>query len=1137
MTLDQIFRKIGCISHPPKGRFRFFCLATYVIMVFSRDSVLAEIEPAYTNPVAATLTNILQVRRIAPRQEAVSCSVRLEGIVLWVSHARDQLIFQDDSGGVAVQMDLRNQPSVQPKQRVLMEGTCLADHRGLNFGAVIDNDGIHASTENSVGLYLSAGIHPISIEWFNGPADYELGLECMGPGMPRQRVPDAALFRTETGLTGSTNLLTHGLDYRCYEGEWDRLPDFSQLPVLKNGTVSNFDLKVRTRDTNVGLVFSGYFEAPRGGGYEFRLKSDDGSKLYISDRPLRLEMLGKAAWPAPHALFPGQIVPEALEYQWGEMEGIVTRVSEVYEGAIIELTSGTGRAYLKVTDRNYDYLKLLLHSRVKATGICQNVSSVDGQTVPSLLVPDLKEMTIVEMSPRLWTDFPILTIRSLVETELLETTGAIIHVSGTVCSNSQNQHLVIDDGTGRILFDTPQPPPQIGARVEALGWWSPDGENMVLQGGFYRELSQKANNNTEGLPVLTKAINVKSLSRVEAQRGYPIRIQGVITACIGTGPDFVIQDSTWSVYCYWHWSMDGRSPKIGEYWEIEGKSSLAFAPNVEVQRAIYLRPGILPEPLRPTRDELINGSLDTQYIEIQGIATAIEANSLTLLTRDGKVQLGLNPLEAKTLKSFEGALIRIRGVSAPARLYNISVSVDEPAPSNPFATPLKRAADLLSFDARANALRRVKIAGQVLHELQGEYFLMDGTNGLRFKPNSPVELQAGDLVDVVGFPDMNGPSPVLREALVRLTGKAKLPAAWRLPEAGMLNGKRDATLVCIESRLVDLSADHSGQTLELQAGTRNYVARLAKNRGILPDILPGSLLELTGVYVGQGGDRASGRDIDSFELLLNSPSDIRVLARPSWWTFRHTLTVIGGMVLVILIALVWITLLRRQVEERTLQLTSEIKSREQAESQQALEAERARIAQDLHDDLGATLTEIRFLSAVESRDPLLPSATRSQLMEVSEKSHHMVSSLDEIVWAVNPANDSLPSLASYLRHVAEEFFCTAKVRCRLDVDESLPSVALTSEARHNLYLIVREALNNIAKHSQATEAWLRIHWKDQTLHIVVEDNGCGFVASGAVPHGNGLANMHRRLEKIGGRFECDTRPGSGTVCRIHLPFK
>jgi signal transduction histidine kinase len=146
-----------------------------------------------------------------------------------------------------------------------------------------------------------------------------------------------------------------------------------------------------------------------------------------------------------------------------------------------------------------------------------------------------------------------------------------------------------------------------------------------------------------------------------------------------------------------------------------------------------------------------------------------------------------------------------------------------------------------------------------------------------------------------------------------------------------------------------------------------------------------------------------------------------------------------------------------------------------------------------------------------------------------------VASLDEIVWAVNPANDSVPSLASYLRHVAEEQFRSTTVRCRMDVDESLPAVALSSEVRHNLYLCIREALHNAAKHARASEVWLRIHWRDGSLHISVEDCGCGFDLTMTIK-GNGLPNMRRRLEKIGGRFECNSRPGSGTHCRISMPL-
>jgi signal transduction histidine kinase len=241
------------------------------------------------------------------------------------------------------------------------------------------------------------------------------------------------------------------------------------------------------------------------------------------------------------------------------------------------------------------------------------------------------------------------------------------------------------------------------------------------------------------------------------------------------------------------------------------------------------------------------------------------------------------------------------------------------------------------------------------------------------------------------------------------------------------------------------------------------------------------------------------------------------------------------MLCVILVALVWITLLHRQVRQQTIRLTSEIKGRQQTEYQRALEEERARIASDLHDQLGAALTEIRFLGVTESRDLSVPPATRSTLAKVSEKSRQMVSSLDEIVWAVNPANDSLPNLADYLCQTSEEFFSTTDIRCRLDLDECLPPVTLTSEVRHSLYLVVREALNNIAKHSRATEAWLRIHWQAQTLYLSVEDNGCGFDPEHIAP-GNGLPNIRRRLEKMGGSFEIDRRPESGTVCRIILPF-
>jgi signal transduction histidine kinase len=647
------------------------------------------------------------------------------------------------------------------------------------------------------------------------------------------------------------------------------------------------------------------------------------------------------------------------------------------------------------------------------------------------------------------------------------------------------------------------------------------------------------------LPLLATIEQIKRLTREDWQRGYPVKIQGVVTTVLDSG--FFIQDSTGSIYARWRSPTDSDVPRIGDFWDVEGTTFAEFAPNIQTSRATRLGTGTLPEPFHPTWDQLINGSLDTEYVEVQGIITAVESNEVTLLTRSGKLSLQIPDVQPQELAQYENVLVRVRGCVIPVRdihtqqvvpgqlrFSNAAITVDEPAPSDPFAIRLKHAADLLRFDLRAGAFERVKVAGQIVHKRERQLFMMDGTEGLRIIPKSISDFQVGDLVEVVGFSDLGGASPTLREAIGHRIGNVRLPDPMDLPPDGPLSRRYDATVVRVRARLVASSRDHSDQILELQAGTWGFIARLQTSAGLLPAILPGSLLELTGVYAGQGSDLASGREIDSFELLLNSPSDVQVLSRPSWWTARHTLTVLGGMAFVTLAAFIWIALLRRQVEERSNQLASEVRRHEHTERQRELEAERTRIARDLHDDLGASLTQIRFLSAVESRDTQVPEDTRGRMKQVSEKSNEMVAALDEIVWAVNPANDTLPNLANYLCHFAEEFFRPTAIRCRLDIEDSLPPAALTSEVRHNVYLAVREAVNNVVKHSQATEVWLRIHSQlPAEFSVTIEDNGRGFTSDPA-SSGNGLANMRERLKTIGGRFELESAPGRGVTWRLFL---
>jgi signal transduction histidine kinase/ligand-binding sensor domain-containing protein len=165
------------------------------------------------------------------------------------------------------------------------------------------------------------------------------------------------------------------------------------------------------------------------------------------------------------------------------------------------------------------------------------------------------------------------------------------------------------------------------------------------------------------------------------------------------------------------------------------------------------------------------------------------------------------------------------------------------------------------------------------------------------------------------------------------------------------------------------------------------------------------------------------------------------------------------------------------------------------EHQRALEHERTRIAHDLHDDLGANLTQISLLSALASRDQPLPAETRDCIRQMDDCAHNMVTALDEIVWAVNPKNDSWYELANYLGTYAEKFFQNTGIRCWLDISERIPSRAIPSETRHHIFLAVKEALNNAARHSGASRVWLRIkisETSETTMIIQVEDDGCGF---------------------------------------------
>ncbi len=219
----------------------------------------------------------------------------------------------------------------------------------------------------------------------------------------------------------------------------------------------------------------------------------------------------------------------------------------------------------------------------------------------------------------------------------------------------------------------------------------------------------------------------------------------------------------------------------------------------------------------------------------------------------------------------------------------------------------------------------------------------------------------------------------------------------------------------------------------------------------------------------------------------------------------------------------------RQVSVRKLQRTIAT-----LEQEHALAAERSRIAADMHDQLGSRLTQISLLGELARREIASPEAVSRQLDKITTESREVAKSLDEIVWTVKPSNDTLDRTAAYIVHFTEEFFESTPVRCRLDVPATLPAHVLSAERRHHLFLAFKEALNNVAKHAQATEVGVRLAVVPEGIELTISDNGRGFATAGT--GGNGLQNMRARIEALGGRFELSSRPGAGTRLTFHIPM-
>ncbi|MEI7900411.1 MAG: triple tyrosine motif-containing protein [bacterium] len=257
---------------------------------------------------------------------------------------------------------------------------------------------------------------------------------------------------------------------------------------------------------------------------------------------------------------------------------------------------------------------------------------------------------------------------------------------------------------------------------------------------------------------------------------------------------------------------------------------------------------------------------------------------------------------------------------------------------------------------------------------------------------------------------------------------------------------------------------------------------------------------------------------------------LELMIEPYWW--ETAWSGVAGSLAVVGLLLAGILLFLRGRYRRKI---------ERLELQQAMGRERARIAADLHDEIGANLSHISILNTVAAKTTTEVTESRQYCSEAGDVARQTIRAFDEILWSVNPKNDTLQSLSSYICRYAEETLAPVRVTHQFTLDESFPDCAVPPRCRHSLFLAVKEALHNIVKHAGATRVELQCKMDGGVFVVRVADNGRGFdpKTGSAAAQGrqeNGLENMRSRLSGLGGECRLESHVGRGTQVTFRVPL-
>ncbi|HEX5484084.1 MAG TPA: PAS domain S-box protein, partial [Terriglobia bacterium] len=435
------------------------------------------------------------------------------------------------------------------------------------------------------------------------------------------------------------------------------------------------------------------------------------------------------------------------------------------------------------------------------------------------------------------------------------------------------------------------------------------------------------------LPTLTQISQIRSLNPQQAALAYPVRLQAVVTYYGGPGWEVFVQDATGGIYV----DIKDGAPQIhaGDLVEVTGVTSPGdFAPEVIHPAFHVLGKAPLPSAQEIPIERLLTGSKDSQWVKVEGIVHSSQSDrggiTLQVVSHGTQFAVRIPGAAASQGQAFVDANISVEGAcgtlfNEKRQLLGIEIyapsldqiAVTQPAP-DPFSLPLRHLNSLLQFVPGQVPGHRIRVEGIVTYQRLGScLFIQSGAASLYVLTPQMTKLNPGDNIDVAGFPSRGEDTPVLEDAIFRRIGTGQEPPPLKLTVSQALSGDHDTALVQVDGRLERQGVAAGGQRYLIleDLGTAFEVWLDGLKPGQKwPHLAKESLLQVTGVCslrVSRSGQPKA------MSLLLRSPNDIIVLARPSWWTARRLIRVVGLLAILTLAALLGLEKLRKRVRAQS----------------------------------------------------------------------------------------------------------------------------------------------------------------------------------------------------------------------------